>query len=232
MSVNSLANFGVPGLNGDRSAVLMPILSNRFRVVFYNFGNNGEIAPYDMTRQVRSINRPSITFETQTLYSYVSTVYINTRAEWGEVTIRLLDDINNSVQSRVQQQVSKQMNFFDQTMSRAGENYKFEMDLDILAGGASAGRSAADPNVLQKWVYSGCQITNDDPGEMTYETAQGVEVSLTVRFDNCIPFNHLGARMGTYSHLGEISGRRGLASTGTGAGGGFGINIGGFSLNF
>ena len=38
MTVNSLANFGVPGLNGDRSAQLQPILSNRFRVLFFNFG--------------------------------------------------------------------------------------------------------------------------------------------------------------------------------------------------
>jgi hypothetical protein len=228
MTVNSLVNFGVPGLNGDRSAVLQPILSNRFRVVFYNFGNNGEVAPYDLTRQVRSIARPSLTFETQTLYTYVSAVYINTRAEWSEVSLRLLDSIDNSVMSRVQQQLSKQMNFFDQTMSRAGENYKFEMDLDVLAGGRSAGASAADPNILQRWSYAGCQITNSDPGEMTYETAQGVEINLTIRFDNCVPFNHLGVRMGTFSHAAEIASRRGLASTGTG---GAGISIGGFSIN-
>lgn len=217
MSVNSLANFGVPGLNGDRSAVLQPILSNRFRVLFFNFGTPGEVAPYDLTRQIRRIGRPNLAFETQALYSYVSTVYINTRGEWQELTVTFIDDITNSVGRRVQEQIAKQQNFFDQTMSRAGENYKFEMDLDVLAGGQSAGGSASDPNIIQKWCFAGCQIVNSDLGELTYDDATAMEISLTLRYDNVIGFDQDGFRMGVFSHQEEINSQSGVASTGVGA---------------
>jgi hypothetical protein len=231
MTVNSLANFGVPGLNGDRSAQLQPIFSNRYRALFYNFGASGEPAPYDMTRQIRRMARPNVQFEIQTLYSYVSTVYVNSRAELQEMTIAFLDDISNTVTRRIQNQIAKQQNFFDQTMSRAGENYKFEMDLDVLAGGASAGGTAADPNIIQKWCYAGCQITNVDFGEMNYENAEAMEVTVGIRYDNVIGFDQNGARMGTFSHTEEIQSQSGIASTGTGGPGGFGISINGASVN-
>jgi hypothetical protein len=231
MTVNSLANFGVPGLNGDKAAVLQPILSNRFRALFFNFGATQEPAPYDLTRQIKRMGRPKLTYDIQTLYSYVSTVYINTRAEWNELTIEFFDDITNSVHRRVMNQNSKQQNFFDQTMSRAGENYKFEMDLDILAGGQSAGGVAADPNILQKWCFAGCQITDYDGGELTYESAEPMLITLTVRYDNVIGFDQNGLRMGVFSHNEEIQGQSGVAAAGTGAQGGLGISINGASVN-
>jgi len=218
MSINSLANFGVPGQTGDRSAVLQPIFSNRFRVLFYNFGADSTSAPYDLTRQIKSFSSPSVEFDIQTIYSYVSTVYVNSRGEHGTCTVSFLDDITNSVTTRVENQKSKQMNFFDQTMSRAGENYKFEMDLDVLAGGASAGGSASDPNIIQKWCYAGCQIQSVEYNEMTYDQAAVMEINLTLRYDNVIGFNQNGARMGTFVHEPEISSQSGVISTGLGGG--------------
>lgn len=231
MTVNSLANFGVPGFNGERSAVLQPIFSNRFRVNVFNFGATSEPAPYDITRQVRRVGRPNLQFETQTLWSYLSAVYVASRAEWQETTLVLLDDITNSAMRRVQNQISKQQNFFDQTTSRAGENYKFEMDLDVLAGGASAGGNAADPNIIQKYCFAGCWLPGKDLGEMTYEDANAMEISLTMRFDNVIAFDQNGNRMGVFSHNDEIQSQSGVGSTGTGASGGFGISINGASVN-
>ena len=231
MTVNSLANFGVPGLNGDRSAQLQPILSNRFRVLFFNFGTPGEIAPYDLTRQVRRMGRPTLEFETATLYSYVSTVYIGTRGEWGTVDVVFVDDITNGVQRRVQEQVAKQQNFFDQTMSRAGENYKFEIDLDVLAGGQSAGGSASDPNIIQKWCFAGCHITNMNLNELSYEEATAMEITLTLRYDNVIGFNQDGFRMGVFSHGPEIGSQSGVQAIGTGAPGGSGVNTSGASVS-
>ena len=239
MTVNSLSNFGVPGLNGDRSAVLQPIFSNRYRTLFFNFGLGNEPAPYDMTRQTRKIGRPKLEFDEQAIYSYVSTVYVATRAEWDTITLTLFDDITNSAMRRVQNQLSKQQNFFDQTMSRAGENYKFELDLDVLAGGASAGGTAADPNIVQKHSYSGCWIKSSNLGEMTYEDANAMEIELTIRFDNVISFDQNGLRMGTYRHTDEIQSQDGVGSTGTGTGGfnisisdsGFSIGNGAFGLS-
>src|SRR5688572_7575853 len=127
ITVNSLTNFGVPSIAGERGAPLQPIMGNKFRITFFDFGNPDAVAPYVVTQQVRSTNLPSLTFATQDLYSYVSTVYIATRATWGEMQIRFLDDITSGVYAICQQQCAKQQNMYDQTTSRAGENYKFEM---------------------------------------------------------------------------------------------------------
>jgi len=213
LSINSLANFGVPGQGGERSALLQPIIAHRFRVVFYNFGDPGERAPYDLTRAIRSINRPQMAFDVQTLYTYHSTVYIPTRGEWSEMNIRLFDDIDNSVMARVEQQKSKQQNFFDQTSYRAGENVKFDMDLDVLGGGASAGQNASDPNIIQKYCYVGCFCSNFEYGEMSYENNTPMEISLTIRYDNVTVFDHDGVRLGTYDHEPEIDSRAGIGTT-------------------
>ncbi len=231
MTINSLANFGVPGLNGDRSAVLQPVFPFKFRALFYNFGETSEPAPYDMTRQIKKFPQPQQQTEEQTLYSYVSTVYVASRAEWQEMTIVFYDDITNSVMRRCEGQYSKQQNFFDQTTSRAGENYKFECDLDLLGGGASAGGSVADPNIIRKWCFSGCFIKSNDYGEMDQENKTPMEISLVIRYDNVVGFDQNGVRMGNFSHQGEIQSQTGVTSTGTGGSGGIsvsgGINIGG-----
>ncbi len=226
MTVNSLANFGVPGYNGDRSPVLAPIFTNRFRVTFYNFGSTFEPGPYSLTRQLNKITRPNVTFDAQTLYSYVSTIYVVNRGEWNEMSVSFYDDIYNEVTNRIQNQVAKQMNFFDQTASRAGENYKFEMDLDVLAGGASAG-GTNDPNIIQKWCYAGCSIVGTDLGEFNYKNQEAMEVGCTIRYDNVIGFDHNGRQMGTFSHTPEIQGRLGGMATGVGvpASGMFGSGI-------
>ena len=200
-------------------------------MLFFNFGTPGEVAPYDLTRQVRRMGRPTLEFETATLYSYVSTVYIGTRGEWGTVDVVFVDDITNSVQRRVQEQVAKQQNFFDQTMSRAGENYKFEMDLDVLAGGQSAGGPASDPNIIQKWCFAGCHITNMNLNELSYEEATPMEITLTLRYDNVIGFNQDGFRMGVFSHALEIASQSGVMSTGTGAPGGSGVSTSSASIS-
>ncbi len=230
MTINSLANFGVPGMNGDRRAVMQPIFSNRFRVLFFNFGAANEPAPYDLTRQIKTIPRPEVTFESQSLYSYASTVYVINRGEWGEMNVVFFDDITNSVQQRVQNQIAKQQNFFDQTMSRAGENYKFEMDLDVLAGGASAG-GGTDANILQKWCYAGCMLTRVNLGEMNYDEQRYMTIECGIRYDNVIGFNQNGVRMGTFSHSSEIAAQQGVASTGIGVTGGINVRINGGSVN-
>lgn len=219
MTVNSLSNFGVVGLAGERSPALAPIFSNRFRTLFYNFGAVFEPAPYDLTRQCFSISRPNITFEPISLYNYISTVYVVNRGEWQEMTLRFYDDITNSVMRRIMNQIAKQQNFFDQTVSRAGENYKFEIDLDVLAGGGSAG-GGIDPNILQKWCYAGCMIVGDNLGEFNHKENSNMEIEITVKFDNCIGFDQNGRMMGTFSHSPEILGQQGVHSTGAGVAGG------------
>lgn len=225
MTVNSLINFGVPGISGERAAPLQPIMSNKFRITFYDFGDPGDTAPYVVTQQVRSTQLPTIAFGVQNLYAYVSTVYIATRAEWSEMSIRFLDDITSGVMKHVQEQVAKQQNMFDQTTSRAGENYKFEMDLDILAGGATAGSAANDPNILRRYSYAGCWITNLGGSEMAYATPDGIEFEIRVRYDNVVAYDNNGVQMGTFSDTTQINNRSGINTTGVGAAAGTGVSV-------
>lgn len=219
MSVNSLQNFGVPGMNGERSPVLQPVLTHRFRVLFYNFGAPGDTAPYNLTRAIKSIARPTANFETNTIYSYNSIVYVQSRPEWNDIQVRFHEDIDNTVMEKIQQQRSKQFNFFDQTNARAAENYKFELDIDVLAGGASASQSAQDPNIIQKWCLVGCQITGEEVSEMQYESTDNTELTLTLRFDNCTVYDENGNMLGDYDHAPEIEGLFGNSSTGIGGNG-------------
>jgi hypothetical protein len=225
ISINSLINFGVPGISGERAAPLQPIMGNKFRITFYDFGDPGNTAPYVCTQQLRSASLPTLTFGTQTLYSYVSTVYIATRAEWSEMTIKFLDDITSGVTRIVEEQQAKQQNMFDQTTSRAGENYKFEMDLDMLAGGATAGPSSNDPNILRRYSYAGCLIVSKRGPDLSYENANGIEFDITVKYDNVVAFDNNGVRLGSFSDTAQINGRVGVSSTGIGAAAGAGVSI-------
>ena len=222
MTINSLVNFGVPGTAvNDRAAPLQPIMSNKFRVTFYDFGNPKAKTTYVLTQQLRSAGLPTLTFGTQTLYAYVSTVYIATRAEWSEMSIRFLDDITSGVMGFVEDQCAKQQNMFDQTTSRAGENYKFEMDLDILAGGATAGVAANDPNILRRYSYAGCFITSRNGSEMAYANADGIEFEIRIRYDNVVAFNSQGVQMGAF----KDNTATGISTTGIGAAAGAGVSI-------
>jgi len=226
-----LINFGVPGIAGERAAPLQPIMSNKFRLVFYDFGDPGIAAPYVVTQQVRSAQMPTLTMNQQTLYAYVSIIYIATRAEWGELSIRFLDDITSGVYTFCMQQMSKQQNMFDQTTSRAGENYKFEMDMDVLAGGATAGASSNDPNILRRFSFAGCFMTSLEGSEMAYQTPDGIEFGMKMRFDNCVAFDNRGVRIGTFNDEPQIANRIGISTTGIGAAAGSGVNGEGNSIN-
>jgi hypothetical protein len=225
VTINSLVNFGVPSISGQRAAPLQPIMGNKFRITFYDFGDPGVAAPYVATQQLRAANLPTLTFGVQTLYAYVSTIYIVTRAEWGEMTIKFLDDITSGVYGIAYEQMAKQQNMFDQTTSRAGENYKFEMDLDILAGGATAGASNDDPNILRRYSYAGCCVLAVNGSEMTYENPNGIEFDMRVRFDNVVPFDNNGIQLGQFSDAAQIAARAGTSSTGIGAAAGTGVTV-------
>lgn len=216
MSINSLINFGVPGPNGERTPILQPMLSDRFRVIFYNFGDIGSTGPYDMTRAIKSCGQPSPTFGTWNVWSYMSQHKGVTRPEWADIEVAMSDDIDNQAQRRIQQQLGKQFNFFDQTASRAGENYMFEMDIDILSGGASAGFTAADPVVLRKWSLVGCSITTAKQGDLAYENSEAMTTNFTVMFNNASCFDGNGSLLGSFDHGPEHDSQSGISSLGVG----------------
>jgi len=219
-------------MDGSRSPQLQPILTYKYRAQFYDFGGSTSPSPYAMTRQIKKVTLPNIEFPEIKLASYVSVVYLPGRGQWKSMSMTFADDITNSVRDLIENQVAKQQNFYDQTVSRAGENFKFEMDIDILAGGATAGSSASDPNVLRRYSYAGCYIADLNDGEMNYdEESQVKTIDITIRFDNCIVFDQSGSMMATMTQTSEIASMSGISSTGIGASGSTGINITGASVS-
>lgn len=221
MSANAvLSRMGVPGENpSDRSPVLQPLLTHKFQVVFHGIGP-GTGSPYVLTRQVQSVTLPKIQTTSVTLNSYVSEVYIPAYTKFGgTISVTFLDDIDNQVAELLYEHINQQHNFWDVTHTRAGENPKFEMDINLLAGGATAnGTGANDPNVLRRYCLSGCFITNLSTTDLSYRNQDAMTVSVDIQFDASIVLNHHGERFARrISHTNEIEGRLGDLATGIGA---------------
>ncbi len=236
MSANAvLARMGVPGANpSDRSPVLQPLLQHKFQVVFYGIGDtaSSEPVPYDLTRQVQTVTLPSIQTNSETINSYVSEIYIPTYTNFGgTISVSFLDDIKNSVSELLYESMYRQHNFFDVTHTRAGENPKFDMDINLLAGGATAdGTGATDPNVLRKYCLAGCFITNLSHTDLSYANHSAMTVTANIQFDTSLVFDHNGDRMAkNVSHSTEIDSRLGEEATGVGADSSIGLSSAGVS---
>ena len=142
------SKFGVP-LNGTKLGMLQPKQQFKYRVVFLGMGFDADSRV--MTQQVMTATRPQVDFNPVEVHSYVSTAYIEGKPVWNTVDITLRDDMTNGVISVIGQQIQKQMNFFEQTMSVAGANYKFTTEIHTLDG--------RNTEELEKWVLDGCFIS-------------------------------------------------------------------------
>lgn len=111
MTINSLVNFGVPGIDQARAAPLQPIMRNKFRILFKHFGKP-DAETYMVTQQVRNVSLPDICFH----------------GPADHIRIRFLDDIANNVMSRVLEQCARQRD------NNIVDTY-FEMRIELLAGG-------------------------------------------------------------------------------------------------
>lgn len=183
MSVSSLTKFTVP-LNSDQSAsaqgMLMPKLSNRFRVMFENIGVSTPRS--ELTKQVLSFSRPKLNFESIEIPVYNSKIYVAGKHTWETVSVTLRDDVNGSVSRLIGEQLQKQFDFMEQASASAGIDYKFVTRLEMTDGG----NGTAEPNVLETWEMYGCFLTNVDYSEVNYSSVEAVQIVMTVQFDNAI----------------------------------------------
>ena len=171
-----LTQFGVPTAGGN--SMVMPKLQYRFRVQLYNFGlGNG--STLELTQNVVSVTRPSLTHDEVTLDAYNSKVYLAGKHTWDPVTLTVRDDINNSVTKQIAQQLQKQLNQGLQSAPTAGRDYKFGMVIEQLDGG----NGTNGPTVLETWSMNGCFIQNANYGENNYATSDVMQNTLQIRFD-------------------------------------------------
>ena len=212
MAITSLNRFGVPTSDGaTSSALLMPKLKYRFRVVFTGFGvSAGDVV--ELTKQVVDVARPSVSFEEMTLDVYNSKVYLAGKHSFEAVTINLRDDATGLVQRVVGEQLQKQFDFLEQAGARSGIDYKFTTRIDVLDGG----NGAKEVNTLESINLWGCFLQNVNYGDLNYGSNEAATVALSVRFDNMTQLK--GGTDTVIEGVGRDIGERTLGSLTTGGG--------------
>ena len=202
----SLFNMTVGADNTPSSqGLLMPKLQYRFRALFLNFGVGG--STQELTKQVIDIARPSVSFTEIPIDIYNSKIYLSGKHEWTTTTINLRDDAGGNVSKLVGQQIQKQMDFVEQASAATAQDYKFQINYEVLDGG----NGTLTPNVLETWELYGCFIQTVNYNAMNYSTNEAATISLTVRYDNAIQ-SPLTSGIGT--NVGRAFG--GTAATGLG----------------
>lgn len=209
MAVSSLTRMTVP-LSSDQSAstqgLLMPKLKYRFRVIFENFGVSTPRT--ELTKQVISFNRPSVTFEEIELPIYNSRIYLSGKHTWESVSCEIRDDAGGNVSKLVGEQLQKQFDFLEQASAASGIDYKFVTKCEILDGG----NGNSEPVVLETWELYGCFLKGANYNELNYGESAPVTITMDIRFDNAIQTPNA-------SGVGSVIARTtGSLVTGTGSG--------------
>ena len=193
MAVSSLSKMTVP-LASDQSAtsqgLLMPKLKYRFRTVFENLGVSTPRT--ELTKQVMTFTRPSVSFDDMTIDLYNSRVRLAGKHTWDDVTVELRDDASGQVAKLVGEQLQKQLDFMEQSSASSGIDYKFVTRCEVLDGG----NGANEPTVLETWELYGCYLTTVNYNDLTYADSAPATVSLTIRFDNAVQ-TPIGSGLGT-----------------------------------
>lgn len=183
MAVSSLTRMTVP-LASDQSAsnqgLLMPKLKYRFRVSFENLGVSTPRT--ELTKQVMTFTRPSVSFDDITIDLYNSKLRLAGKHTWEDITVELRDDASGQVAKLVGEQLQKQLDFVEMSSAASGIDYKFITRCEILDGG----NGANEPTVLETWELYGCYLTSVNYQDLTYADSQPVTIQLTLRFDNAL----------------------------------------------
>jgi hypothetical protein len=202
MPIASLNRFTVP-LSATQAAttqgLLMPKLKYRFRVTFDNFGVTGNPST-ELTKQVMTAARPSISFEEIAIPVYNSTVKLAGKHKFADTKLVLRDDASGVVSRKVGEQMQKQFDFFEQSGAASGIDYKFRMRVEILDGG----NGQYEPVTLESFEYLGCFIREAVYAEASYSENAPLDISLTITYDNAI---QLSAPGGSSAGIGLDIGR-------------------------
>ena len=183
MAVSSLTRFTVP-LGGNQSAstqgLLMPKLKFRFRALFENFGVSNPKT--ELTKQVITFARPSVTMEPIEIPIYNSRIYLAGRPTWSTSAITLRDDAGGNVSRLVGEQLQKQYDFLEQASASSAIDYKFQTVLVVLDGA----NGATEPTVLEAWRLEGCFLSEVNYQDMDYGSNDPVTIQMTLRYDNAL----------------------------------------------
>ena len=125
---------------------------------------------------IKTAARPTITTEEQEIPFINSTRYIAGKTKFETISVTLHDAIAPSGAQQVMEWIRTH---FESVSGRAGyaDFYKRDCQLKLL-----------DPvgTVVELWDLKGCFLTNATFGDLDYGASDPADISLTIRFDNCV----------------------------------------------
>jgi hypothetical protein len=125
---------------------------------------------------IKTAARPQITTEEVPVPFINSTRYLAGKTTFGTMGVTLHDPIAPSGAQQVMEWLRLH---FESVSGRSGyaDFYKRDIQLKML-----------DPvgTVIELWDIKGAFITDANFNEVTYEDGNPTEISLTLRFDNCV----------------------------------------------
>ena len=172
MAVN-LDKFNVPG--GEQGVLVQPKLAYRFRVTFNTFGNGENL---QLTSQVISASRPSLTHDDIVVDVYNSRINLAGKHTWDPITVTVRDDVTGKVAKTIAAQMQKHVDHANQASTKSGSGYKFDMWIENLDGNSDG------PVVLDAWHLGGCYVQNVNYGENNYATSDALQITIAIKYDN------------------------------------------------
>lgn len=175
-----ITTLGVPDNSGNTTTI-MPKLQYRFRVTFI-----GEGFTATPTRSVISVSRPNISHDEVLLDTYNSRIYLAGKHTWEPVSITLRDDVDSTVLRELNNQLNRQVDHANQSSTRSGAGYKFQMLVETLDG------ANPTPGILDTFELAGCYIQNIQYGDMAYASSDQTQITVSIRYDNAEIFDAAG----------------------------------------
>ena len=178
-----MATLSQVGIAGVGNGVLHPKHKNKWRALFTGLGgvlgsNSG--VPNDLSLQVITATRPSLSYEEVSLDRYNSRVYVAGKHTFDPLSLTVEDDVTNRAANAIQTQLEKQQRLIGATgpwlnTEATAFTYKFGMMLEMLDGNEA---------VVESWKYEGCFFQSVNWGEVDYSTGEKMTIQLTIRFDH------------------------------------------------
>ena len=180
--VQTVDKFGinVTGSTGQ-GPIHQPKLKYRYRVLMLGFGQGaigGGVATDPITLNTNTCGLPTLTHEEVTVHSFNSRAYYAGKHEWSDIELTVRDTVDNTVTKAVGAQLQTQLDHYNQTGYRAGQDYKFTMQIQLLNGGFDSATCA--------WTLEGCFLKSVAYGEVDYSSSEPLNITMTIRPDNCI----------------------------------------------
>ena len=125
---------------------------------------------------ITKANRPTITMSDKKIDFINSYRRVSGKLEFGDLSVTLHDPIAPSGAQQVMEWIRTH---FESVSGRSGyaDFYKRDCQIKML-----------DPigTVVELWDVKGAFLTNTSYGDLNYDSNDASEISLTMRFDNCV----------------------------------------------